>query len=343
MDKKIELFQTDRIWPLIREQVLHMVDQEHAQGRAQNGSLIANLESRLADKFGRRYCVSFGTCSDALTASVISLELPIGAHVGVSDYTFSASAHAIARAGMHVIPLDVNDDYCIASHEKNLSAVMAVDIFGNMSSIDNLAVPVIVDCAQSLESHDGRLWSAKRGVISCVSFSPSKTVSSWGSGGAALTDDENHYQKLKKLRLHGKTNNDDASMHAGMNSMISSFEAACILAGLEHADSWRQRRQQISQYIRDRSIYATGIDFDLYQHTFHKLVFRSDQRDNVIAKLKNEGIYAAVHYRRLIHQEPLYPGHICKNSARLSRESFTVPNQHTLTDSEVEKIAKALL
>ncbi len=321
---------------------MHLVDQEHANGRAQNGPLVKTLEEILSKKFNRRYCVTFGSCSDAMTAAMISLGLPLGSSVGVSDYTFSASAHAISRAGYRPVPLDVNDKYCVQWVPDDLAAVMAVDIFGNMTRVDDIGVPVIVDAAQSLESHDGMAWSAERGEISCISFSPSKTVSSWGSGGAALTNDVDHYQRLIKLRLHGKSRNDDDSIHPGMNSMLSSFETACVIVGLEQADQWRRRRENISKYIVDRSRFATGIDFSLPQHGFHKLVFQSEHRDQVIQELDKAGVAAVCHYRRLMHQESLYQGRSCPNSHRLSGISFTVPNQHTLTDSEVEHIAEVL-
>lgn len=339
---KIDLFQTQRIWPVIRDQVMDLVDQEHAQGRAQNGPLVQKLEHMLAERFNRRYCVTFGSCSDAMTAAMISLELPPGTRVAVSDYTFSASAHAIARAGYQVRPLDVGDDYCIQSVPDDVSAVMAVDIFGNMTQVDDIPQPLIMDAAQSLDSHDGQAWSAERGVIACVSFSPSKTVSSWGSGGAALTDDVDHYQKLLKLRLHGKIRNDDDSIHPGMNSMLSSFETACIIVGLGYSQQWRSRREEISRYIMSRSRFAAGTDFNLHQHGFHKLVLQSPNRDSTVQDLAAQGITAVCHYRRLMHQESLYPGSVCPNSERLSSISFTVPNQHTLTDSEVERIAKAV-
>ncbi len=327
---------------MIRDQVMKLVDFERAQGRAQNAPLVAQLEQMFAQRLGRTYCVTFGSCSDSMTAAMISLGLSPGSSVGVSDYTFSASAHAVARAGYHVVPVDVGDDYCIGTVPDDLAAVMAVDIFGNMTDVSEIQQPLIVDAAQSLESHDGSSWSAGRGVISCISFSPSKTVSSWGSGGAALTDDADHYQRLLKLRLHGKSRNDDDSIHPGMNSMLSSFETACVIVGLEYSAQWRDRREKISRYIQERSRYASGIDFDLHQHGFHKLVLQSLDRDRLVQDLASQGISAVCHYRRLVHQESLYKGSGCANSQRLSSISFTVPNQHTLTDSEVERIAKAL-
>jgi len=347
MSDHIGLFQNQRNWSQIRIRVADLVERDHAVGLAQKSSLVSYLEAQLAERFSRRYCVTTATCSDALTIALLALNLPKHSTIAVSNYTFTASAHAAARAGYRVIPVDVGNNYCInADLIKDCEAVMAVDIFGNMSnwrSLNAFNIPVICDAAQSFESHNGDSWSAQNGLISCVSFSPSKTISSWGSGGALLTDDADLAQLARQLRLHGKLNNNDASVHAGMNSMISAFESACVLVGLEHAETWQQRRQHIAQYLTSSSVYPSALDTNLSQHTLHKLVFQSDQRDRIMVNFKKAHIDCAIHYSTLINDEPLYHAEtVMLVSDRLKHISFTVPNQHTLTDQEVERIAKVL-
>jgi len=341
----ITLFQNKRNWEIIREQVWHLVEQDHAQGLAQNSELVKKLEQRLARQFDRKYCVTTANCTDALFLSVKALNLPPRSRVAVSSYTFTATAHAVARAGHEVVPVDVGDDYCIdVGKISDCAAVVAVDIFGNMSqwrSLDRLGIPVISDAAQSLESHDGRCWSAKNGTIGCVSFAPSKPISSWGSGGAVLTDDANIAESCRLLRLHGKTRNSDLAVDPGLNSMISSFEAACIWTGLDHSGSWQTRRTKIAQYLLGQSKYQSGMQQHLQQHTYSKLVFQSDTRDHTMTALRDAGIECAVHYQLPIHHEWLYPG-VAANSDRLGTISFSVPNQHTLNDAEVEHIGKLL-
>jgi dTDP-4-amino-4,6-dideoxygalactose transaminase len=126
-----------------------------------------------------------------------------------------------------------------------------------------------------------------------------------------------------------------------MNSMISSFEAACIWAGLDHRDQWWSRRDHITRYLVKASRFDTGLDLQLSQHTFHKLVFRSDDRPAIMQEFKENNIQSMVHYDRPVHQHQWFLGD-CPVSADLALKSFTVPNQHTLTDSEVERIAEVL-
>jgi UDP-2-acetamido-2-deoxy-ribo-hexuluronate aminotransferase len=347
---KITLFQNARVWAQIRDQVLDLVDQEHSKGLAQNGPLVAQLETTLAKRFDRKHCVTTANCTDALTIAVQLLCLPPNSRIAVPNYTFTATAHAVARAGHSVVPVDVlADNYTIdvSAIPQGVRAVIAVDLFGNMSNwaqLNQLGIPIINDAAQSLESHDGSMWSASHGVISCVSFSPSKTISSWGSGGALLTDNAEIAQQARRLRLHGKTNNSQQALAPGLNSMLSSFEAAAVLVGLEYSPIWCLARRGIAQWLISESACRSAIDHNsLVQHTHSKLVFAHEDRDRWLTQLAKNGVDHAIHYNQLISDELLYPSDRVLNiSHQLKAQSFTVPNQHTLTDLEVERIAKAL-
>ena len=343
----INLFQTDRAWTQIRDEVFSLTDQYHRQGIAQNGEPAVLLETELERRFNKKYCVVAGSCTDALVMALKALKLPRNARVAVSNYTFTATAHAIQRAGYHVVPVDVTSNYTIdVDRIGNVDAVVPVDLFGNMSDwngLDRLSIPVINDAAQSLESNNWQSWSPSKGLVSCVSFSPSKTISSWGSGGALLTDNEDIASYCRRLRLHGKGKNDTVAVDSGLNSMMSTMEVASVLVGLRHAQDWQERRTKISEYIRSNTELICGNDNALMKNTYHKLVFQSDDRDNLVVSLNKQGINAVVHYTQMINDEPLYETKKSfPVSDRLKNTSFTVPNQHTLTDTEVERIIKAL-
>jgi dTDP-4-amino-4,6-dideoxygalactose transaminase len=344
---KIKLFQPDRVWQEIKEEVFDLVDQSHRQGQAQNGQLTQQLESHLALKFNRQYCITTACATDALDIALQSLNLPSHSCIAVPDYTFTATAHAVVRSGHQLSITDVDNNYCIDSTKiKNVNAVVSVDLFGNMSdynSLYQLGLPVIVDAAQSLESIDANgVASAKHGVLSCISFSPSKTVSSWGSGGAILTDDIVLADRCRRLRLHGKLSNQHTSIAPGLNSMMSSFECAAVIVGLARSDKWQARRKNIADYLISQSQWATCVD-SIKQHTLSKLVFQSDCRDTVIKSMSAMHVETAIHYNTLISDEQIYScSNIFLNSNRLKNISFTVPNQHTLTDNEVEIIAQGL-
>ncbi len=344
---KIELFQNSRNWQDIREDVLRLVDEDNANGLAQNTQLVQRLEARLAEQYGRAHCVTTASCTDALVIALVCLNLPQGALVAMTNYTFIATAHAIRRAGYQVHTVDVNDNYCIDPTQipAEARAVVVADMFGNMSNwseLHQLGVPIINDAAQSMESRNGT-WSVKCGDISCVSFSPSKPISSWGSGGALFTDNIQVAARAKALRLHGRYHSKHAAHHTGLNSMINSFEAAAVWACLDRSDAWHHRREHIARYLACSTKITCATDFDIERNGFQKLVFQTNDQSGYIQHLYDHGVATTIHYLPLINDEPLYHRDaVLTRSRELCQKSFTVPNQHTLTDEEVEQIAKAL-
>lgn len=348
MAEPIRLFQNDRLWAQMGAEILELTNQSHVLGQAQNGDITRLLEQTLATRFRRRHCITTACGTDALALAISALNLPQHTPIAVSNYTFTATAHAVARAGHQVVPVDVDTQYCIdASDIKDVGAIIPVDLFGNLSdhaALEQLGVPIIVDAAQSFESqdHSGK-FSAEYGIAACVSFSPSKTISSWGSGGAVLTDSDAIADYVRRSRLHGKLRNDDMAIAPGLNSMMSSMECASVLIGLKYASKAYQRRHDIAQYLIAQSRWPTAIDFTrVGNHTYSKLVFQSDDRASVIKKFKDQAIDCVVHYNNLVSDEPLYSSTGQYYSKNLRDISFTVPNQHTLTDAEVERIAQGL-
>jgi UDP-2-acetamido-2-deoxy-ribo-hexuluronate aminotransferase len=347
VQSKVRLIQSDRVWKEIGSEVLDFVNQAHSLGQSQNGDLTRQLELELAGRYRRKFCITTACATDALDIALQALDLNPGSRIAVPNYTFTATAHAVIRAGHVPVVVDVCDNYCIDSNSiVNVDAVVPVDLFGNMcnhKSLMSLGVPVVVDAAQSLESRDHNgVASPSHGVLSCISFSPSKTISCWGSGGAVLTDDPVLADRCGRLRLHGKKTNSDLAIAPGLNSMMSSAECAAVLVGLKYSAKWQSRRKAIADYIISQSQFVASVDA-LPQHTLSKLVFQTENRASIIDQLSQLNIETAVHYQRLINDEHIY----CSrqnflNSNRLRSISFTVPNQHTLTDYEVELIAKGL-
>jgi dTDP-4-amino-4,6-dideoxygalactose transaminase len=323
------------------------VNQAHNVGQAQNGVLTHQLETELANRYDRKFCITTACATDALDIAIQSLGLAPHSRIAVPNYTFTATAHAVIRAGHVPVVFDVEDNYCInANRIHDVDAIVPVDLFGNMCDYKSLmthGVPIVVDAAQSLESTDvDGIASPSRGILSCVSFSPSKTISSWGSGGAILTDDPVLADRCKKLRLHGKQANASQSIAAGLNSMMSSSECAAVLVGLKHSAKWQSRRKAIADYLVSESRHSAAVD-PLSQHTLSKLVFQAQDQKSAVERLSQLNVETAVHYRLLINDEQIYhSSQNFLNSNRLQSISFTVPNQHTLTDYEVELIAKGL-
>ena len=68
---------------------------------------IVELEKKLADYVGVRHCVSCANGTDAIYMALLALEIGSGDAVFVPDFTFFATAEAVARTGATPVFVDV--------------------------------------------------------------------------------------------------------------------------------------------------------------------------------------------------------------------------------------------
>lgn len=360
----IKLYNLDRIWQEIRSDALDGIDQQAGQGWAQKGPAVSDLEQWLKDHSGRKYAVTLASCTDALRCSIEylfrnSVNTP---HVAVPNYTFLATANAIKKSNCIPVFIDVDEDYHIRTDKipSWVGAVIAVDLFGLaqnykelMKSLDN--IPLIMDCAQSIETEYQGIKSVSMGWASCVSFAPTKTIPAFGSGGAVLTDDKDFADWARRWRTHGKEKNKDYSVTIGANSMISSLEAVQIMCCTKHHSKWLTRRSQIAKK------YISNISGDKIippsvrgTHTWHKFMvkckdaetaneFQNYMKDLNIETQKFYQTLPNMEYEKLFgYDTDTFFSNPTPNSVWLSERSVGIPCQHTLSDLEVEIISQAL-
>jgi UDP-2-acetamido-2-deoxy-ribo-hexuluronate aminotransferase len=346
----IKQFNLDRLWSEIREESLASFDTANTSGAVQKP---VALESKLCDITGRKHAIATHSCTDAMTIILRSL-YPAGSEIIVPCYSFIATATPILLAGLKPVFVDVNNFYHLNLDEvivtPNTRAMILVSLFGMAPDYDKYqmfcdvnGIDLIEDAAQSWGSRDGQL-SGTAGIASALSFSPTKPCPVFGSGGAILTDNSELAERMRLGRLHGKTTNSDATYDVGINSVMSSSDAAQLLVCLKHMDRWQARRTQIAEYYDDRLADTFELPPRQGKHNWHKYVVRTHGADNIIENARAKGIQLAKHYNRLVSDEPVFNCDTEFNNAnRLRRASVSLPICPTLTDTEVESVVDALV
>jgi dTDP-4-amino-4,6-dideoxygalactose transaminase len=175
-------------------------------------------------------------------------------------------------------------------------------------------------------------------------------VPSFGSGGAVFVDTEEQAQLARLLRLHYKTNNQDPQRGMGINSTMNAFEVASVTVCLKYHLEWQARRHKIACYYRDQFGDRVSLSYDPHapeqKNTLHKLVARHKSRPRIFQKLHADNILIHPMYIPL-YVEPVFKSlekhGTCSTSSRMGFEGFLIPNQHTLTDSEVEFVTDKIL
>ena len=330
-----------------------------AGGNVLQGPQIPAFEAELALMCERRYAVCVGSGTDALYFALVALGIGPGDEVLAPDLSFIATASAILRTGARPVFVDVDAscnldlDQAAASVTGKTRAIIYVQLFGGMGDPEALetfgkahGIAVIEDGAQSFGARfEGRPCGAV-GEASVLSFDPMKVLSAPGSGGAVLTDDFETARRVRRLRYHGREENQ--YLELGFNSQMPSTTAAVLSLKLARHQQWTERRAAVAS--RFLSTFAgLPMDFPTWptcvDHVWHKFVLRCDERDALGAWLSARGVPTLVHYPRPFHWEPLFgvqDDERCPVAIAHSARTLSLPIHAHLTSDEVDHIVTSV-
>ena len=174
--------------------------------------IIKQFEEDLAKKFDRKYAVVLSNGSNALDIALQSLDLKKDDEVIVPSFAIISCLSAIIRTGATPVFCDVDIETWNMSldHVKDkvsskTKAILMVHLYGltaDAEKIENYCneknLILIEDAA---EAHGQSIENKKCGSfgnISTFSFYANKHITT-GEGGAVLTDNQEDYEKMKKM------------------------------------------------------------------------------------------------------------------------------------------------
>lgn len=333
-------------------------------GRLVQGPRVEAFERAVAARVGRRYAVAVANGTVALSLALEALELKPGSAVLVPDLTWPSPGHVVLGLGLRPVLVDVDKDSWNVSPETaasarpaQLQAAIVIDQFGNPAPVRAIAevlpeLPIIVDGACSLGSHDGASECAARGVIACLSFHPRKVVTT-GEGGMCLTDDPLIAERLRVLRNHGQHSPGQFTRASG-NARMSELAAAVGCSQMQRLDSMLSARQKLAARYQAELAgltpqrIAAGARAN-YQ-TFGVVLPPHASREEVISALRAREIEAG----RLSYALHLLPqfeaarveaaaaGRKLENAALLERQGLALPLYPELSESEQRHVITSL-
>src|ERR1019366_7982913 len=231
-----------------------------------NGPEVKAFQTELEKYLDVKQVIPCANSTDALQIAMMALGLKPRDEVITADFTFVATAEAIALLGLKPVLVDVNPhtfDIDIAAIEKAITnktkAIVPVHLFGqcaNMEEILTLAKKhklfVIEDTAQATGADyifaDGKKKKAGTiGTIGCTSFFPSKNLGCFGDGGALFTNDDLLASKIRMIANHGQL---VQYVHdsIGVNSRLDSIQAAVLRIKLRNLDNYARVRNKAAEY-----------------------------------------------------------------------------------------------
>lgn len=284
------------------------------------GPEVSELEARLADFAGAKFCITCANGTDALQIVQMALGIGPGDEVITPGFTYIATAETVALLGAKPVYVDVNPQtYNLdpalleAAITPRTKAIIPVSLYGQCADFDAInavaqrhGIPVIEDAAQSFgASYKGRR-SCNLSNVACTSFFPSKPLGCYGDGGAIFTNDEALAVVIRQIARHGQ----DRRYHhvrVGVNSRLDTFQAAILLEKLAIFEDEIELRQQVaSEY--DRLLSAAGLAAPFVESNnksvYAQYTLRVDNRDVFQQRLSAAGVPTVVHYPIPLNRQP---------------------------------------
>ncbi|MBR6291260.1 MAG: DegT/DnrJ/EryC1/StrS family aminotransferase [Bacteroidales bacterium] len=340
-----------------------------ASGAYIMGPQVAELEQQLADYVGVKHCITCANGTDALRLSLMALGVGPGDAVFVPDFTFFATAEAVAMVGATPIFIDVdketyNIDPCLIYEEYesvrcNTSlrpvAVIAVDLFGLPADYDVLRevcrccnIFLVEDGAQGFGGSFGGKRACSFGDISATSFFPAKPLGCYGDGGAIFTDDEHYADLLRSLRVHGKGTDKYDNVRLGLNSRLDTMQAAVLQVKLRYFDdellAVNRVAAKYSQLLRGK--IQTPVVPEGYTSSWAQYTIQAENRDELQARLKTAGIPSMVYYPHTMSRQTAFEGlpklTLTPTADQLTRTVLSLPMHPYMTDEEIQTVASLI-
>jgi len=318
----------------IREEVKSAIDEVVESTRYIMGPKVTELEKTIAEYSDVKYGVGLSSGTDALLIALMALDVKAGDFVLTTPYSFFATAGTVARLNATPVFVDIDPkSYNIdpkliqkwfdenPDKTDKVKAIIPVHLYGLCADMDAILeiankyeIPVIEDAAQAIGSRytskDGIKKTGSMGVIGCFSFFPSKNLGCMGDGGMVVTNDEQIYEKLIKLRNHGSA---PKYYHAliGGNFRLDAIQAAVLNVKIKYLDDWHKGRQQNAKYY-DENLKVEGLVkpeavCGRENHIYNQYILSvPEKRDELRKFLTDAGIGNEVYYPVSFHEQECF-------------------------------------
>ncbi|MDJ0837594.1 MAG: DegT/DnrJ/EryC1/StrS family aminotransferase [Acidobacteriota bacterium] len=351
------------------EEIRQAIDGVLSHGRYVMGPEVMELEEKLAEFTGVKRALGCSSGTDALLIPLLAYGVGPGDAVFTTPFTFVATAEVIALLGATPVFVDIDpqtynidtDELAEAVHRVKQEGklkprgIIPVDLFGLPADYDAIQAIadqhdlfVLEDAAQSLGgTYKGRPVGGF-GHVAATSFYPAKVFGCYGDGGAVFTDDEELYDKLQSIRVHGQGTNKYQNVRIGINGRLDSIQAAVLLVKLKTFRNELDARQRVAErYTAGLKGVVTPHIPGGYRSAWALYSVICEDRDGLKKHLADQGIPSVIYYELSLHLQPAFAnlGHRRGDmpvSEHAEKHILSLPMHPFLTDDEIDNVIDAV-
>lgn len=352
------------------------------------GPAVERFEQEVARYCGAKFAVAVSSATAALHIACLAAGLKPGDNLWTSPNTFVASANCGLYCGARPDFVDIDPrtyNLSVDALKQKLARaenqgelpriVIPVHFAGQSCDMDAIAglgkrygFTVIEDASHAIGGRyrDTRVGSCAFSDMTVFSFHPVKIITT-GEGGMILTNRQDLYEKLVRLRSHGITRDpmlmegeSDGpwyyqQIELGFNYRITDIQAGLGVSQIRRLDEFVVRRRSLAaQYdtlLRDLPLTLPWQHPDAYS-AFHLYVVRlhldaiGKSHRQVFDEMRQQGVGVNLHYIP-VPAQPYYRGMGFKpddfpEAEQYYREAISLPLYPGLSDSEQDRVVQAL-
>lgn len=299
------------------------------------------FEDEIKKYVNARYGVILNSCTSALHLAIVLAGIKEGDEVITTPFTFAATSNIVLYRGAKPVFVDVRPDTFNIDENKieqaitpRTKAIIVVHFAGlpcNMAKINAIAkkhnLIVIEDAAHAIGAKIGNKMIGDSKNFVCFSFYSNKNLTSI-EGGFLTVRNKDEALRAERLRLHGLSNDawkrfsDKTTLinevvELGYKYNITDVQSAVGRVQLKGYEKNFLKRGKIVE-LYDRVLTPVpGISFqerpsrESVRSSLHLYLVKINpeqftaSRDDIVHALRDEGIFAVVHYHP-VHLHKLY-------------------------------------
>jgi dTDP-4-amino-4,6-dideoxygalactose transaminase len=373
--------------PTIGKEEIEEVVKTLSSGWLTTGPKTAQFEREFQEYVDAPYALAVNSATSAMHLALAALGIGPGDEVITTPLTFCATVNTILQVGATPVLADVGSDGNIdpLSISERVTprtrAIMPVHLGGlpcDMHSIWRIArekgLHVIEDAAHAVGTHhrgrpigagDPGRWYRSDAV--CYSFYATKNLTT-GEGGMVVTHDEELFNKMKVLCLHGISKDawnryaEDGNWYyevvaSGFKYNLSDILSAIGIHQLRKQEVFIEKRADYARYYNEAFANLPEVevppDSAVDRHSWHLYSLRLNldmldiDRAQFIRELRRRQIGASVHFIP-IPLHPVYrsfaqlPRNHCPRALELYRRLVSLPLYPVMTEAQLDHVVTAV-
>ena len=332
------------------------------------GPYEQELERRIADFVGVKYCIAMCNATVALEIAIRALGMT--GEVLVPSFTFIATAHALQWQEITPVFCDIDPLTHTLDPAKveqmitpRTTGIIPVHLWGRACEIDALeevarrrGLKLLFDSAHAFAcTYKGRMVGAF-GDAEVFSFHATKFLNSL-EGGAVVTNDGALAEKIRLMKNFGFTYYDRTD-YIGTNGKMNEVSAAMGLVNLESMDDFIATNYRNYNQYRAELAGLKGVSLMIYDEeeksNYQYVVLEIDERQTVITRdqlmkiLQAENVLARRYFYPGCHRmEPYrsyfpHAGLLLPETEKLTNRVLCLPTGTGVSEHQISTICQIL-